>query len=110
MPMEPRGTRRVNRDKLTPEACTDGPFKGYVGLDRINSAALRGTADRFTHLMHHLNESNLRRAIPRGHGAKANGNGQRHQDEYGVDLQANLQRLEDEIRPVACRPPPHREK
>src|SRR5258708_39859020 len=104
MPMEPRGTRRVNRDKLTPEACTDGPFKGYVGLDRINSAALRGTADRFTHLMHHLNESNLRRAFREGDGAKASGNDQMTKDEYGGDLQTNLERLEDESRPGGWRP------
>src|ERR1700730_13518564 len=97
MSMEPRATRRVNRLKLTPEACTDGPFKGYVGLDRINYAAIKGTADRFTHLMHHLNEFNLRQAFRECDGAKASGIDQVTKEEYGQSLQSNIENLESQI-------------
>ena len=110
MPMEQRETRQTNRFKLTPEACTDGPFKGYVGLDRINFAATRGSADKFSHLMHHLNEFNLRQAFRQCDGAKAVGSDQVTKYDYGLDLQTNLEKLEDEIRKGGWRPRPSREK
>jgi RNA-directed DNA polymerase len=108
--MEPRETQRVNRFKLTPEACSDGPFKGYAGLDRINSAATKGTTDRFTHLMHHLNEFNLRQAFRQLDGAKASGIDQITKEEYGKDLTANIENLDDQIQRGGWRPKPSREK
>jgi RNA-directed DNA polymerase len=108
--MEPRETQRVNRFKLTPEACPDGPFKGYLGLDRINSAALKETTDRFTHLMHHLNDFNLRQAFRQLDGAKASGIDQITKAEYGKNLTANIERLEGQIRGGGWRPKPSREK
>lgn len=108
--MEPRETQRVNRFKLTPEARSDGPFKGYVGLDRINSAAMKETTDRFTHLMHHLNEANLRQAYRQLDGAKASGIDQITKSEYGKKLTANIESLEDQIRRGGWRPKPSREK
>jgi group II intron reverse transcriptase/maturase len=93
-----------------PEACADGPFKGYIGIDRISSAAAKGTADRFCNLMHHLNESNLRQAFRECDGAKASGIDQVTKYEYGLDLQTNLENLEDEIRRGGWRPRPSREK
>jgi group II intron reverse transcriptase/maturase len=100
----------VNRFKLTPEACTDGPQKGYVGLERINFAARKGTDVRFTHLMHHLNEFNLRQGFRECDGAKASGTDQVTKYEYGLDLQTNLENLEDEIQGGGWRPRPSREK
>lgn len=94
MRTEPRETQRVNRFKLTPEACTDGLFKGYIGIDRINSAATKGTTDRFTHLMHHLGEFNLRQAYRKLDGAKASGIDQITKEEYGC--------LEDKIVQNLC--------
>jgi RNA-directed DNA polymerase len=108
--MEPRETRRVNRFKLTPEACTDGPFKGYVGLDRINLAAVKGTTDKFTHLMHHLNEVNLRQAFRQLDGAKASGIDQVTKEEYGKGLSVHLADLQEQIRRGGWRPKPSREK
>jgi RNA-directed DNA polymerase len=108
--MEPRETRRVNQFKLTPQACTDGLFKGYIGIDRINSAAVMRTTDRFTHLMHHLNEFNLRQAFRKLDGAKASGIDQVTKLEYGENLQANIEDLQDEIRRGGWRPKPSREK
>jgi RNA-directed DNA polymerase len=110
MSMEPRETQRVNRFKLTPEACPDGPFKGYVGLDRINSAALKETTDKFTHLMHHLNEANLKQAFRKLDGAKASGVDQITKSEYGKNLTANIENLESQVRGGGWRPKPAREK
>jgi RNA-directed DNA polymerase len=110
MRMEPRETRRVNRFKLTPEACAAGPFKGYIGLERINSAAARGTTDKFTHLMHHLNEFNLRQAFRQLDGAKASGIDQVTKHEYGKNLSVNIEGLESEIQHGGWRPKPSREK
>ena len=108
--MEPRETQRVSRFKLTPDACADGPFKGYVGLDRINSAATKGTTDRFTHLMHHLNESNLRQAFRQLDGAKASGIDQITKEKYGKELTANIANLDTQIQRGGWRPKPSREK
>ena len=108
--MEPRETQRVNRFKLTPEACADGPFKGYAGLSRINSAATKKTTGRFTHLMHHLNEFNLRQAFRQCDGAKASGIDQITKEEYGKDLTTNIENLVDQIHRGGWRPKPSREK
>jgi len=108
--MEPREARRVNQFKLTPEPCADGTFKGYVGLDRINSAAVKRTTDRFCNLMHHLSEFNLRQAFRKLDGAKASGIDQVTKHEYGRDLQTNLENLVDEIKRGGWRPRPSRER
>ena len=108
--MEPRETRRVNRFKLMPEACADGSFKGYVGIDRINSAAVKRTTDRFAQLMHHLNEFNLRQAFRQCDGAKASGIDHVTKDEYGKSLQANIENLDIQIQDGKWWPKPSREK
>ena len=108
--MEQRETRRVNCAKLTPEACTDGPYKGYVGIDRINSAASKRTTDKFTHLMHHLNEFNLRQAFRQCDGAKASGIDQVTKKEYGKNLQTNLEELDFKIQDGKWWPKPSRLK
>ena len=110
MRMEPREKRRVNRFELTPEPCAAGAFKGYVGLDRINSAAVRRTTSRFTHLMHHLNEFNLRRAFRDLDGSKASGIDQVTKRDYEQNLQPNLANLIREIQRGGWRPKPSREK
>jgi RNA-directed DNA polymerase len=110
MRTEPRETQRVNRFKLTPQACTDGLFKGYVGIERINLAAVNETTDKFTHLMHHLNEFNLRQAFRQLDGAKASGIDHVTKEEYGKDLSANIADLQDKIRRGGWRPKPSRQK
>lgn len=63
----------MNRFKLMPEACTDGLFKGYIGLERISFAAQKGTEEKFMNLMHHLHEFNLTQAFRQLDGSKAVG-------------------------------------
>src|SRR5689334_21093457 len=97
MRMEQRGTRRVDRFPLTADACTDGPYKGYVGLDRINSAAKDRPEEKMTHLMHHLNLVNLRHGFRELDGSKASGVDQVTKLEYGKGLEENIYNLCDEI-------------
>ena len=75
MSMERRGTRQAVRSRLMPEACASGPFKGYIGLDWIGAAARKtqDKSERMTHVMHHVNEFNLREAFRRIDGNKAVG-------------------------------------
>ena len=88
----------MNRSKLMPEPCTDGMFKGYVGLDRINSAALKlEPGERMSNLIHHFNEFNLCEAFRQLDGAKAVGVDQVTKEKYGKNLQANIGNLFDEI-------------
>ena len=110
MPVERSEARRVNQIKLIPEPCAAGMFKGYVGLDRINSAAVKRTTDRFSNLMHHLNEFNLTQAFRKLDGAKASGIDQVTKYEYGKGLQTHLEDLVDEIKRGGWRPRPSREK
>ena len=109
MRMEQRETRRVNRFQLTAEACTDGPFTGYVGLDRINSAAEGRPEEKMTHLMHHLNLHNLRHGFRELDGSKASGVDQVTKLEYGKALEENIYNLCDEIQRGGWRPKPSRE-
>lgn len=108
--VEPRETRQVNHFKLMPEACTDGPMKGYIGLERISFAAQKDSKVRFMNLMHHLNEFNLTQAFRQLDGSKAVGIDQVTKHEYGSQLQANIEGLYQEIRGGGWRPRPSREK
>lgn len=108
--MEQRETRRTNRSKLIPEPCTDGMFKGYVGLERISSAIHKlGPEEKMTNLVHHINEFNLCQAFRRLDGAKACGIDQVTKQHYGKDLQANIGSLFDEIFRGGWRPKPARQ-
>src|SRR3989338_9757992 len=110
MPMERREVRIASRWKLTPEACAEGPYKGYVGIDRISSAAEKlKSGERMTNLMHHLSEENLRAAFRSVDGNKACGIDQVTKKEYGKKLEANLANLVDEIKRGGFRPKPARE-
>jgi len=107
---ERRGTRQTTQSRLVPEACTDGPFKGYTGIDRIEAAARKlGKDERLTHVMHHFNEPNLRQAFRQIKGNKAVGIDQVTKDQYGKDLQNNLEKLSDEIARGGWRPKPARQ-
>ena len=108
-PVERSGRRQVDRFKLKPQACADGPFKGYYGLDRINSVGLRDKALVFNNLIHHLNEDNLSQAFRGLDGSKAVGIDQVTKSEYGHNLHANIAVLTDQIRGGGWRPRPTRE-
>ena len=108
--MERRETRPTNRSKLIPEPCTDGMFKGYVGLDRISSAARKlGPDEKMSNLIHHFNEFNLCTAFRQLDGAKAVGVDQVTKSKYGKDLQTNIDKLFDEIYRGGWRPKPARQ-
>lgn len=107
---ERRGTRQTNPSRLVPEACTDGPYQGYTGIDRIEAAARKlEKGQRLTHVVHHLNEVNLRQAFRQIKGNKAVGIDQVTKDQYGKDLQSNLELLSDEIARGGWRPKPARQ-
>jgi RNA-directed DNA polymerase len=107
---ERRETRRTNRSKLIPEPCTDGTFKGYVGLERISSAARKlGPEEKMSNLVHHINEFNLCRAFRQCDGAKAIGIDQVTKSQYGKNLQTNVENLHNEIYRGGWRPKPARQ-
>lgn len=109
MPMERRGTRDANQFKLAPEACKDGPFKGYARLDWIHSAASRKPNERCGALMHHFNQVNLRRAYRGLSGSKAAGIDRATKQQYGTELESNIAQLERKLRGGGWRPQPSRE-
>jgi group II intron reverse transcriptase/maturase len=107
--MEQRGMRLTNSFKLKPEACPDGPFKGYYRIDGINLASRKNPSLVFSHLMHHFSEDNLRQAFRRLDGSKAVGIDQMTKSEYQKSLESNIQLLQDEIAKGGWRPKPSRE-
>ena len=110
MPMEPRGTRRTDRFRLTPPPATDGEFRGYAGLERIRSASKKGRVEKFTnlfYLIHH--EENLRRAFRELDGKKAPGVDQVTKDQYARRLDPNLDALRQTVRNGGWRPRPSRQ-
>ena len=109
MSMERREPHRANRFNLTPEPCSDGPFKGYVRLDRINSAARQNENRKFKALLPQFSVQNLRQAFRSLDGSKAVGIDQITKDEYARNLEENLLKLEDEISRGGWRPKPTRE-
>jgi RNA-directed DNA polymerase len=109
MSMERREPHRANRFTLTPEPCSHGPFKGYVRLDRINSAARYQPQMKFKALLQQFSVENLRQAFRSLDGSKAIGIDQVTKDLYGKDLETNLQKLEDEISRGGWHPKPSRE-
>jgi RNA-directed DNA polymerase len=99
----------VTQFRLTPEACKDGPFKGYARLDWIHSAARKRPTEQCGALMHHLNVENLRRAFRELSGSKASGIDRVTKDQYGSKLEENLGKLEERIRKGGWHPQPSRE-
>ncbi len=107
--MERRESRSANQSKLQPQACVDGPFKGYYKLDWINSVAVRDPQRVFDNLIHHVNEDNLRQAFRGLNGRKAVGVDHVTKSEYGKNLQSNIEALSREIYLGGWRPRPSRE-
>jgi group II intron reverse transcriptase/maturase len=107
--MERRETRLVNQSSLKPEPCADGSFKGYYKLDRINSVALKDRSAVFNNLSQLMNEDNLRQAFRGLDGSKAVGIDSVTKTQYGKDLQANIESLENKIRRGGWRPRPSRQ-
>ncbi len=107
--MERRETRSVNLSSLKPDPCTDGIFKGYYKLDRINSVAIRDRSAVFNNLSQLLSEDNLKRAFRGLDGSKAVGIDQVTKATYEKELTANIADLHGEIRRGGWRPRPSRQ-
>lgn len=107
--MERRESHRANRFKLTPEPCSYGPYKGYVRLDRINSAARNNPNQKFKALVQQFTVENLRQAFRSLDGSKAVGIDQITKDHYAKNLEVNLQQLADRISRGGWKPQPSRE-
>ena len=99
----------MSQYSLTPEVCEDGPFKGYVKLHWIRSAAEKRRAEKVRALAHHLNPANLRRAFRELDGSRACGVDGVTKQHYQVKLESNLRALHDTIRCGGWRPRPSRE-
>jgi RNA-directed DNA polymerase len=109
MPMERRGARYVDRSKTASSVRAEEPYKGYARLDWIHKVASEKRAERFTSLMHHLNEANLRRAFQELSGSKAPGIDRVTKDQYRKDLDANIKALAQALRDGRYRPRPSRQ-
>jgi RNA-directed DNA polymerase len=101
----------VNQSQATPETSSEGPFKGYVRLDWIRSAAGRQRKEGFRlhNLMHHLSAQNLRQAFRELDGSRACGVDGVTKSQYQQDLEANLEALHNTLRGGGWRPRPSRE-
>jgi len=99
----------VNQYSLTPEVCEDGPFKGYVKLHWIRSAAEKKRGEKVHALSHHINPQNLRRAFRELDGSRACGVDGVTKQQYYVKLESNLRALDDTIHCGGWRPEPARE-
>jgi len=107
--MEQRESHRAIRFNLTPEPCSHGIFKGYVRLDRINSAARNNPSQKFKALVQQFTIENLRQAFRSLDGSKAVGIDQITKDHYAKNLEVNLMSLADRIARGGWRPQPSRE-
>ena len=107
--MERREARRVTQLSLTPQVCEDGPFRGYVKLHWIRSAALKRREEPVRALMHHVHTDNLRRAFRELDGNKACGVDGVTKQHYQENLESNLRALHDTIHCGGWRPKPSRE-
>lgn len=99
----------MNQLSFTPQACADGPFRGYVKLDWIRAAAERRRKKPMRQLMHHFSTDNLRRAFRELDGSRASGVDGVTKQQYHVKLEDNLRALHHTIRCGGWRPRPSRE-
>jgi RNA-directed DNA polymerase len=109
MPVEPKEARRVTQYSLTPEVCEAGPFRGYVKLHWIRSAAEARKEEKVYALMHHINPPNLRQAFRELDGNRACGIDGVTKQQYQVKLESNLRALDDIICRGGWTPRPSRE-
>jgi RNA-directed DNA polymerase len=107
--MERRGARFVAQPRQTSPVRAEGPFKGYARLDWIHRAARERQSERFTSLMHHFCETNLRRAFQELSGSKAPGIDRVTKDQYRKDLDGNIEALARALREGSYRPRPSRQ-
>jgi len=87
---------------------TQGRAALPANLARVNEAARRSRKTRFTALMHHIDVEALRRVFKRQRRKASAGVDGVTVEEYGVNLEANLKRLCDQMHSGCYRPQPVR--
>jgi group II intron reverse transcriptase/maturase len=107
--MERRGARDVAQPEEATLVHAEGPYKGYAKLDWIHSAAVARPKERFTSLVHHFNEMNLRQAFHELDGSKAPGIDRVTKDQYAKNLDGNIEALAKALREGNWRPRPSRQ-
>ncbi|MDJ0703411.1 MAG: group II intron reverse transcriptase/maturase [Leptolyngbyaceae cyanobacterium MO_188.B28] len=105
--MERRGAHIVDRLMETPSAHRGGK-KAATGVERIASHARRNPEELYTVLMHHYSVENLRVCYESLDGKKAIGVDGMSKEEYGEQLEGNLEDLHRRLRRMAYRPQPVR--
>jgi hypothetical protein len=80
-----------------PVSGTQGPRGTWSGLDRVREAARRDAEQRFTNLLHHVNEELLRRAYKSLKHNSAAGVDDVTWKDYGEGLEERLRDLQDRI-------------
>lgn len=109
MPMERRGARGVAPSSSEVPIHAEGSFTGYSRLDWIHKAAAERPMERFTSLVHHFNEANLRQAFRELDGSKSPGIDRVTKDQYRNNLDGNVEALVESLREGRWRPQPSRQ-
>lgn len=108
MPKERRGTHTVARSMETPSTPSGGAT-ATTGVERIASRARRQSEEPFTALMHHFSVENLRACFKSLEGNKALGVDKVTKEQYGENLEGNLQVLHRRLHQMSYRPQPVRQ-
>ena len=77
-----------------------------TGLERIAQNKLKYPESKHLNLIHYVNVENLKGAYKRINGKKATGTDKVSKDEYGKDLEANLNQLVARMKTFSYRPQP----
>lgn len=77
-----------------------------TGLERIAQNKLKYLESKHLNLIHYVNVENLKGAYKRINGKKATGTDKVSKDEYGKDLEANLNQLVARMKTFSYRPQP----
>jgi RNA-directed DNA polymerase len=106
-PAEQRGAQGGARSMATPSTPRGGPT-ATTGIERIARRARSQPSAPFTALMHHFTVDNLRACFAALDGTKAPGVDGITKEMYDQHLEANLQRLHQQLRQMSYRPQPVR--
>ena len=106
--MERRGTRSDTRSMETSSTRRGGP-KTTTGIERIASRACSDRIQSWTTLMHHFSVENLQACFESLDGRKALGVDGVSKQEYGENLESNLQELHRQLHHLSYRPKPVRQ-
>jgi len=104
---EQRGAHSVADATETPTTRRGG-WKAATGVESIAKRAREHPQEKFTALMHHFTEENLRACFESLNGKKATGVDRVTKEEYGENLEENLKDLVGRLRRMSYRPKPVR--